>query len=486
MTIAAGALSVSYSLASAATSNSDASISAPTITLDLMPLLKGKIIPGSLCFKFGSYTYIERNGVLYHSVDPLTGSASIAGSINYTTGKVVMTAWSGNSTFTLLSGLIDPESAGMSAIVGRTASAPIKAQSFTFNATALDGTAISVTADEDANLSSAYTAGYIDLETGVFSISFGETVDGVWKSIQVDPSTMKYNAVSYSYLPLDADIIGLDPVRLPQDGKVPIFREGGFAVLGNTQAIAAQVVSNGQTVDCGRVRLSRVRVIGNDGNVISTGYTHDLEAGTVSFTDVTGYAQPVQIEHRIEDMVQVSDVQINGLLTFTRPVTHVYPSGSSVSSALVAGDLKAYVSNLFDQSTWSSAWADAVSGSVATGTFNDTVYPVAVTNDGAVTERWAIVFTNTTSFNIMGEHVGVIGTGNTSTDVAPLNPATGSPYFTLTAAGWGSGWAAGNVLRFNTTGAMFPIWIIRTVQQGQESVTDDSFSLLVRGDVDSE
>ena len=47
--------------------------------------------------------------------------------------------------------------------------------------------------------------------------------------------------------------------------------------------------------------VSRVRVIGSDGNVINTGYSANLEAGTVTFSDVSGYAQPVTIEHRIEE-----------------------------------------------------------------------------------------------------------------------------------------------------------------------------------------
>lgn len=46
--------------------------------------------------------------------------------------------------------------------------------------------------------------------------------------------------------------------------------------------------------------------------MINTGYSADLEAGTVTFDLVSGYVQPVVVEHRIEDMVQVSDVQING------------------------------------------------------------------------------------------------------------------------------------------------------------------------------
>jgi hypothetical protein len=184
--------------------------------------------------------------------------------------------------------------------------------------------------------------------------------------------------------------------------------------------------------------------------------------------------------------VQVSDVQINGQLGFTRQVTHDYPvQGSFISSALISADLKARVSHLFDQSTWNgTSWTDAVSGTTATGTYNDVIAPVVVTNKGAVSERWALLFTNTTTFNIVGEHVGVIGTGSINTDTSPQNPATGVPYFTIPALGWGIGWAAGNVLRLNTVGAMTPIWVVRTVQQGPNLGTEHSFTLLSRGDVD--
>ena len=41
------------------------------------------------------------------------------------------------------------------------------------------------------------------------------------------------------------------------------------------------------------------------------------------------------------------------------------------------------------------------------------------------------------------------------------------------------------VLRFITSGAQFPVWVVRTVQQGPESVPDDNFTLLIRGDVDT-
>ena len=75
--------------------------------------------------------------------------------------------------------------------------------------------------------------------------------------------------------------------------------------------------------------------------------------------------------------------------------------------------------------------------------------------------------------------------GTTGADLAPINPATGVPYFTLSAMGWGSGWIAGNVLRFNTTGANFPLWVSRTVMQSPAAPPGtDQLIISIRGDID--
>ncbi len=229
-------------------------------------------------------------------------------------------------------------------------------------------------------------------------------------------------------------------------------------------------------------------MLGNNNVAIETGYTVDLEAGTVTFTNVTGYSQPVRVEHRIEDMLQVSDVQITGEMAFTRAITHDYPADESrVSSALVTNDLRARVQLTFDQLSWDGVtWLDIVSGSAATATYNTLGGPIVVTNKGAVTERWAFRFLSTTGGQIIGEHVGVIGEFSINTITAPLNPATGAPYFTIPAGvGWGIGWANGNIMRMNTIGAEVPIWLVRTVQQGPETEDEHTFTLLARGDVDA-
>jgi len=496
-----------YSSVAAPTSKPPDVFATGALKFDLTPSFGETIVPGSVGFTLGGRRYFDRLGALYHSLDITTGAATAAGTINYQSGEVLITSWvAGQPNALDLDALVTTSGDQLtSTATFRIPSSPIRPGSLQILVTKATGGVINVTAGLDGMITGAGVSGGVDYETGVVSLVFGQMVTAstvtsepwynaanivggqIWQPGLVFADTLKYNAVAYSYLPLDADLLGIDPVRLPSDGRVPIFRAGGFAVVGHTGSITA-TVSNAQTVNCARERLSRVRVVGLNGSVINTGYTTNLEAGTVTFTDVAGYSQPVTIEHRIEDMAVVREAQISGEVAFTRALTHDYPLGSYLSSALVAGDLKARVSVLFDQATWNgTTWLDSVSGSAATGTFNDVLAPIVVTNKGAVTERWALVFTNTSTFNIFGEHVGFAGTGSVNAPCAPLNRATNADYFYITPAGWGEiggGWSVGNVLRFNTVGAMTPVWVVRTVQQGPNTGIEHSFTLLSRGDVD--
>jgi hypothetical protein len=477
-----------------------------------------------LNFDMGGNFYAKSGNAYVLSPDPSTGLGTVVGSASVVAGMsgVLLTAWPlVSSLVTRVAGASQPP-LGLgtplttSSVTFRTAVSPLVSSGFQVaGAFAVSGATFTATANASGVVSTGSAVvgvtpgsygvfGRVDFEQGLATLHFGRRVPvsmatdagvidlssmslpGV-QYVQVYPvraDSLRYNATGYSYLPLDPGILGLNPVRLPADGRVPIFRPGSFAVLGHTGTVGPATVNNGTVVNCARTRLSRVRVIDDDGNVIDTGYTADLDAGTVTFTNVTGYSQPVTVEHRIEDTMLVSNAQISGQLTFTRPSTHVYPvPGSYVSSALVAGDVRARVQPAFDQSTWTNVWSDAQIGNAATGTFNDTQSPITTSNLGALTERWAVIFTNSTAFNVIGEHVGVIATGSTGSNCAPLNPSTGAPYFNIPAAGWGLGWSTGNVLRFNTIGAEVPIWVARTILQGPETVEDDEFTILIRGDV---
>lgn len=474
-------------------------------------------------FKLGADNYQVRGTDVFKNISPTTGEGTLVGAYGgYVEGiGVRLTAWTAGVTTAVSSktGTASSAASGSSttqlvdAAVFRTASAPVKTGSFSVTGTFQNGSTFSATADNNGNIATGSAVsgstpgsygvfGTIDYQFGVADIRFGRRVPASMASntgvtdlsylgipgVQyvesrgVQSDTLRYNASAYSYLPLDADLLGLNPVRLPPDGRVPIFRAGTVAVVHHSAETTPAVVSNGQTVNLGRTRLARVRVIGANGVTITSGYGVNLDAGTVTFSDVTGYSQPVKIEHRIEDAALVADAQINGLLRLTRPLTHDFPDGSYVSSALLIGDMKARVSSVFDQVSWTSVWSDDPIGSPATGTFDTINYPPVVTNLSAVTERWALIFTGSTVFNIVGEHLGLIGTGTTGADCAPLNPATDEPYFHLDFEGFGNGWATGNVIRINTVGALAPIWVARVVKQGVATETDDSFTLLVRGD----
>lgn len=462
---------------------------------------------GGVQFKVGAKEYWLKSGnVIQTDLSPVTGVGTEVGTLSG--NRVTLTNWVSGSAPAItdfrsvqalpVNGPYTPYNA--IGLTFRTATSPLRPSSVSVVGTMMDGTTFNVAADADGKINGTRVKGRVNYEFGVVELYFVQasgsiTADlsflgiagvGTVYSSMARLETLRYNAVAYTYLPLDADLIGVDPVRLPSDGRVPIFRAGGFAVIGNTQSTTA-TVSNGQTINAGRVRLSRFRVIGANGAVINTGYTQDLEAGTLTFTNVSGYSQPVTIENRIEDMLTIRDAQINGQLEFTRQITHNYPTtGSYISSALVAGDVFARVSKVFDQGSWDGVtWSDELQGSAATATYNTALSPLAVTNEGALTERWIIQFTSTTAFRVIGEHVGVIATGSINADCSPINPNTSSPYFTIPALGWGTGWAVGNILRINTVGAEFPVWVVRTIQQGPETVTNDSFTLLARGDVDT-
>ena len=513
--LAASTVSVTYATSFADALPNEYSFKPPTITIDLCPYTSDYVVPNSVQFTWMGHTYADYDGDLIR--DRTTpGTGFFAGRVNYAGGiaeiidYVVDPAYDAED-LTITSLWTVRQKWTTASIFMRTQIAPLKPAGFVMNLSDTEGNAITASAGIDGMITGTHLRGKVDFETGVVELQFGDyvldssltaeqklewwydaddvgTVEPlkIWRPWPVDPTTLRYNSVAYFYLPLDVDILGLDPVRLPQDGRVPIFRPGGFAVVGHTAVTTPATVSNGQTIDLARVRLSRVRVVGNDGNTINTGYTTDLEAGTVTFTDVTGYSQPVSIEHRIEDMAQVSDVQITGQLGFTRQLTHDFPvPGSYVSGALIAGDMRSRVSTVFDQASWNgTTWLDTLSGDAATGTYNTVSAPIVVTNEGAVTERWALRFTSTSGGQIIGEHVGVIGVFTINADTAPINPATGTPYFTIPETGWGIGWATGNILRINTVGAQFPVWVVRTIQQGPEAGIDYHFTLLTRGDVD--
>jgi hypothetical protein len=141
------------------------------------------------------------------------------------------------------------------------------------------------------------------------------------------------------------------------------------------------------------------------------------------------------------------------------------------------------VGGWFTQESWTGEWADVRNGDAPLATPDFVNYPIQIVNRGAITERWAVIWQSSSTFYLVGERTGVIVTGHAAADpLAPVNPANNEVYFVIPANAWGSGWAIGDVLRFNTYGAAGSTWAVRTVTAGPASEAFDSFTAEVRGD----
>lgn len=481
--------------------------------MDLTPGSNDPIVPGSVRFVYRGKTYVDRGGALYHSIDPVSGSGTYAGAIDYATGTIDIVSWelgTGVNTVDVISLLVRYNESGQTAVQFRTPGAPLKPGSFILRANTLDGELLTATADINGVISGDQIAGTVDWRSGAASVRFGEMVTAagnesepwydadhvdegqIWRPTLVIPSTVYFGTVVYRNIPLNPSLLGLDPVRLPEDGRVVVFKPGQTVLIHHTQETSVASPTAGQVVDLGREDLTRVEVRDSDGTpILSSWYTVDKPAGTVTFSDplnLTGYTLPVLIRDRIEDRVLVADAQITGEIAINRGLSHDYPEGGHLSTCLILGeangsmDLQGRVENIFDQKTWTAVFSDTRIGDGTDAQYNDVVYPIEVDNANAITERWAIHFTSASNIEVIGEASGIIWSGNISTDCEPLNPRTGEPYFSIPHEGWGAGWSTGNVLRFNTVGGLAPVWFIRTTLAGEAEVPYDGFRYETIGD----
>jgi hypothetical protein len=503
----------SYSLSAAAQETANELIASQPFVLDLTPNMAGQtIVPGSVSFTWSGNRYIDRLGKIYRNPDHLTGLGAEAGTINYSTGVATLSLYDGGSnTISLHSLLGRIGNQLIPSCVFRTPGAPLRPGSITVIGTTIDGATINGSSDFDGRITGASIRGTVDYEKGIVWLEFGnmvadsaEYLDEEWydsadvvggqifKPTSAFSDSLSYACVVYSYIPLDADLIGLDPVRLPSDGRVPIVKTGDVVVVHNTQNdTLPNPLTAGQVITLSRNNVSSVELYDSSEpplRVPSTKYTWDKDLQHLTMADpldLSGFVYPIICMHKIEDMALVSGVQINGQLIVNTGLQNAYPvAGTYVSTALLFGDLQARAYNLFDQKTWTGVWSDDLIGDATSANYNEINYPVLVTNAGAAKERWALVFTSTEMVNVIGEKYGVIGSYYIANDIAPINPATGQPFFFLDRRGWGTGWAINNVLRLNTDGANHDLWIARTTLQGPATEPNDQFTLQIRGDAE--
>lgn len=516
--LAGSSIAARYRVGAAAPQAKTQTITPPAVVLALCPQTSEAVVPGSVMFRWMGKTYQDHEGAIYRDrTDVSPGIAS--GTMDYATGTALMTDYvvggAGPADFQLLSLWTQKGAWATASIFFSTDVAPLRPGpgGLVLSVVDLEGATLAANVDAQGYITGSHMRGRVEFSRGGVELQFGDYVldddltaedkaqwwysaadvgavhpGKVWRPWPVDPSTLRYSAVSYIYLPVDVTLMGLDPAALPADGRVVHVRPGGTCVVGITHGGAAFAPAVGMTYNLGHERLSFVQVLdASTGAEILTGYTADLDAGTATFTDLAGYPAQVKVVGRTEVYRQIAEVRIDGKVRLTQPVGYGFPAGAVLSTALRQGDRFARVSRVYDQASWDgTTWHDGLDpargGAVAT--YNIGQYPVEVNNRGAITERWALrINASGTQFDMIGQHLGQIASGSIGADFSPQNTAAGAPYLTLRADGWNAGWVAGNVLFIDTVGAEAPVAVVRATQPGSPAGLDDSFWLVQRGDV---
>lgn len=498
------------------------------VTAKLVALIpEDLVLPGTTVFSIaGQYYYDDKDGRLITNYDAQTGAGITAGSINHTlygSEIVLNTPPTPNPVITPISatrrdGLeVEPMNAAFFYLEDtpiRPGTVQIMFNNFEGDKIILKADSAGVLFEHDRDASGLTIGavmpnvpgitlggigygrsgslepnsdpwGQIDYETGQIIINFRDAIP---------PQLVSINSVQAATIPLDSDIIGLNAVRMPSTGRVPVFKDGSMLVIHDTQFIDAGTPAADQVFDLLETDLASVSITDSLGAYLDPlQYTTDLALGVVTMNNplvlqtaaAVALVPPLKITRRIEAMTLCSDVSLDGTLSLATPLPRAMPITSLVSSAAVAGDVQARAYGVFSQTTdQSGVFMIEGSGTPTNAQLNDLDYPIEITPRGAVSDRWKIKFKSTSAYDVFSERRGLVLAGSIVEDLAPINSVTGDPYFIIRAAAWGSGWATGNILRFDTDPAAVPLWCIRSIQPGKATVENDSFSLQARGDTD--
>jgi hypothetical protein len=198
----------------------------PIVTIDLCPYTQDPVVPGSVMFTWMGTAYIDFEGKLYRGRTD-SNPGIVSGDMNYLDGTAIMSDYvvSGNPTSLTLNSLYTRKTGfRTSQIFGGTSASPVKPSGFVLSVTDITGQQLVSTAGLNGQLSGPHMIGRIDYESGVYELLFGdyvldtaltpaqklewwysaadvETNGKIFKPWPVLPETLRYNSVSYFYLP---------------------------------------------------------------------------------------------------------------------------------------------------------------------------------------------------------------------------------------------------------------------------------------------
>lgn len=446
-----------------------------------------KPVFNSWTFRINGKICYENRGVVYDTWNVNTGLSNQIGEID-SNGVLILTTSQPINSIEILSGIYTVGGMGTNSVCGRTPAAPVVPQSFNVRVWTESGLK-TATSTAEGLLEGEGITGTIDYKTGFFVVFTDEVMQS---------ETLKYNCTSLKYTPVNRTIIGIDTVRLRNDGKTQILRAGDTVLIYDRKIQdLGSAFTVGTVCDLGRTGLDRVAVRDAKGMRIPADYyDEDLNGGKITFNsslNLTGFVMPLHAITSKEELNRIVKADYSGAIELQNPISRAFPADGDlyIASCLVVGDLESKIIKTFSQVSWTNVWSDERIGNELLAKLNTVDYPITITNEGAITQRWLLQFTSKTQFNIIGEQIGLAGQSDILQDCAPLNPATQKPYFTIpkeafTAANGSSIWASGNCIRINTTATNTPLWIIKTVQPTEHDTSNNlertQFEVLFAGD----
>lgn len=484
--VSAQSVTVNYQLAAATEAAASDAIGAAARPWRFYLADVGPVVPGSVILDVaGALWFDDGEGRLLRNYSPVTGTGTPQGTIDYESTEVLIEDYAGRpntATITPIGLLIGEDWSVLQRSEFRTSAAPLRPNGFTVRADDFE-TEVQYNGAADAQgiITGDGVTGEVTLQDGIATLAFPAPVLA---------STLFYNAVSYKNIPLDPDILGLDPVRLPSDGRVPIMRDADILVMTHTATDLIASPAADLVVNAGRDKLYDAWIEDDNQTRLDPAmYVLDKEAGTATLANpftaqdeqANALVGDLYFVHRVDEMALCTEARIDGALQLAQPTYHELPANDTwVASAVYLGDLRARVKNFASYTTDPGNYDDE--GTATTSQYNLVAYPLAIDNRGSVPERWKIKFTSSSAFELFGEFRGLVATGSTAVDFSPINPQTQTPYFTIESAGWGAGWSVGNTVRFDTDAAAAPLWLIRTILPGLATVDDDELKIELRGD----
>jgi len=149
------------------------------------------------------------------------------------------------------------------------------------------------------------------------------------------------------------------------------------------------------------------------------------------------------------------DFGLNGTtvtIGIDRELSYTHKAGSVVSVSIDCGNV-----NCFADSMVATAGGMSYSGTIG------------VTPSETIVQEWRIAFTGGgNAFSVFGDTLGLVGSGNTTSDCVIYNSANNKIRFVIPSSGWSGTPSSTAVLKFRTYPAIIPVWIAEQWEAGAE------------------